>query len=99
MARCANRDENLDARLAPQVSLAYGLPVLIIIRFADEGIQKKALGFLIGKFSGHSWATGEMAVPEEALGPMAREGLTFTVEGPATYERISSLRDTVAPAV
>jgi hypothetical protein len=73
--------------------------MLILIKFADEAIQKKALGFLIGKYSGHSWATGEMAVPEEALAPMAREGLTFKIEGPVTYERIRSLRDTLAPAV
>jgi hypothetical protein len=72
---------------------------MIIIRFRDEATQKRALGFLIGRYSGHSWATGEVAVPEEALAPLAREGIPFTVEGPATHERILSLRDSLAAGV
>lgn len=72
---------------------------VIIVRFHDEATQKRALGFLIGRFSGHSWASGEVAVPEEALAPMARDGIPFTVEGPATHERILSLRDSFAAGV
>ena len=51
---------------------------MIIVRFPDETAKRKALEFLIGRFNGHTWATGEMAVPEEALGPMARAGISFT---------------------
>ena len=69
------------------------------IRFPDEATHKRALGFLIGRFSGHSWASGEVAVPEEALVPMAREGIPYTVEGPATNERILSLRTSLAVGV
>ena len=69
------------------------------MRFRDEASQKRALGFLIGRFSGHSWASGEVAVPEEALVPLAREGIPFIVEGPATHERILSLRDSLAVGV
>ena len=69
---------------------------VIIIRFPDEATKHAALEFLIGRFDGHSWASGEVAVPEEALVPLAREGIRFTVEGPATHERIQSLR-TSAP--
>ena len=72
---------------------------MIIVRFPDDAVKRKALEFLLGRFNGHTWATGEMAVPEEALGPMAREGIVFTVEGPATYERILSLRAALAVAV
>ena len=72
---------------------------MIIIRFRDEATRKRALGFLIGRFSGHSWASGEVAVPEEALVPLAREGIPFAVEGPATHERILSLRDSLAVGV
>lgn len=70
---------------------------MVIVRFPDDAAKRKALEFLIGRFNGHTWATGEMAMPEEALGPMAREGISFTVEGPVTYERLLSLR--TAPAV
>jgi hypothetical protein len=72
---------------------------MIIVRFPDETAKRKALEYLIGRFNGHTWATGEMAVPEEALGSMAREGISFTVEGPATYERILSLRTALTAAV
>jgi hypothetical protein len=57
------------------------------------------LGFLIGRYPGHSWASGEVAVPEEALAAMAHEGLKFTVEGPLTHDRILSLRAPAAAAV
>jgi hypothetical protein len=72
---------------------------MVIIRFPSEASQEKALGFLIGKCSGHSWATGEMLVPEEALPLLAQAGFTFTVEGRATDERVRSLRDTPSVAV
>lgn len=78
-------------------SIRAGYPAaMIIVRFPDETTKRKAIEFLIGRFNGHTWATGEMAVPEEALGPMARAGVTFTVEGPATYDRILSLRAPLA---
>lgn len=69
---------------------------MIIIRFPDEETKRAGLEFLIGRFDGHSWASGEVAVPEEALVPMAREGIRFTVEGRATHERIQSLRTSAA---
>jgi hypothetical protein len=68
---------------------------MIIVRFSDEAAQKRALGFLIGRFSGHAWASGEIVVPEEALVPLAKEGIPFAVEGPATHERILSLRNSL----
>jgi hypothetical protein len=56
---------------------------VLLIRFQDKEAKRKALGFLAGRFSFKSWASGEMAVPEEALAYLAAEGMTFTVEGPA----------------
>jgi hypothetical protein len=41
------------------------------------------LGFLAGRFSFKSWATGEMAVPERTLAHLATESIPFSVEGPA----------------
>jgi hypothetical protein len=72
---------------------------MIIIRFPDEESKQRALGLLPGRFPGKSWATGEMMVPEEGLAFLAREGVKFTVEGPATYEQIASLRDPAAAKV
>jgi hypothetical protein len=72
---------------------------MVIIRFADQESKRKALGFVARRFSGKSWSTGEVMVPEAALPHLAAEGFQFTVEGPATYERLTSLRNTPAAAV
>ena len=72
---------------------------MVIIRFADKEAKRRALGYVARRFSGKSWATGEVMVPEAALPYLAAEGFQFAVEGPATYERLTSLRDTPAAAV
>lgn len=71
---------------------------MIRIRFTDLDAKKRALGRLAGRYPFTSWATGEMLVPEGALGFLAADNISFQVEGPATYEQITApLRDT-APA-
>jgi hypothetical protein len=72
---------------------------MVIIRFADQDSKRKPLGFIARRFPGKSWASGEVMVPEAALACLAAENSHFTVEGPATYERLTSLRDTPATAV
>jgi hypothetical protein len=66
---------------------------MIIIRFDNEAAKRTALGFVAGRFSFKSWASGEMMLPKEALSLLAEEEIRFTVEGPATYERLASLRN------
>ena len=66
---------------------------MVILRFATIEARRSALGYLLGRFPGKSWATGEVMVPEAALGHMAAEGIAFTVEGPATYERVLRLNE------
>jgi len=73
---------------------------MIIIRFADEAAKRRALGYLAGRFSFKSWATGEMMVPPGALASLAVEGIAFEVQGPATYEQLSTpLRNPPASTV
>ena len=73
---------------------------MIRIRFTDESAKRRALGYLAGRFSFKSWATGEMLVPEYALTPLALQGIAFVVEGPATYEQIiQAVRNPPASAV
>ncbi len=73
---------------------------MIRIRFTDVDSKKRALGCLAGRFPFKSWATGEMLVPEGALGYLATENISFHVEGPATYEQVTpSLRDPAAASV
>jgi hypothetical protein len=73
---------------------------MILIRFPDAEGKRKALGRLPGRYPFKSWATGEMMVPEEALAFLAVDGISFTVEGPASYERsVSTVRTAPALAV
>ena len=72
---------------------------MIIIRFPDEESKRRATGSLPGRFPGKSWASGKMMVTDEALAFLAREGVTFTVEGLASYEQMTSLRDPAAGKV
>ena len=64
---------------------------MVIIRFADQESKRRALGYIARRYPGKSWATGEVMVPDAALATLASEGFHFTVEGPATYERLTSL--------
>jgi hypothetical protein len=73
---------------------------MIRVRFSDGQMERRALGYLAGRFSFKSWASGELVVPEPALPALAREGISFIVEGPATYEQlIPSVRDPSASAI
>ena len=59
---------------------------MVIIQFDDADTEKKALGWLAGRFSFKTWAAGDLMVHENALPYLAREGIAFKVKGPATYE-------------
>ena len=73
---------------------------MIRIRFPDPASERRALGYLAGRYSFKSWADGVTLVPDHALSSLAREGIAFLVEGPATYEQIvPALRTPPAPAV
>lgn len=60
---------------------------MIRIEFPDRETERKALGFLIGRFSGKVMKSGIHLVPEAALESLAVHNLPFTVLGKATYEQ------------
>lgn len=67
---------------------------MITITFPDRDTEKRALGFLLGRFSGRVLKTGEHLVPEAALETLADQNIPFTVKGKATYEQqIAAIRD------
>lgn len=73
---------------------------MVLIRFQDESAKRRALGYLAGRFSFKSWATGQMLVPEAALPFPAVEGIPFSVEGPAKYEQhVPTVRNPPAAAI
>jgi hypothetical protein len=73
---------------------------MITITFPDRDTEKRALGFLLGRFSGRVLKTGEHLVPEAALEALANENIPFTVQGKATYEQqIAQIRDTTPASI
>jgi hypothetical protein len=71
---------------------------MVIIRFPSIEVRRRALAYLLGRSSGRSWASGEVMVPENLLAALAAEGITFSVEGPATYDRVLRLNESASRA-
>jgi hypothetical protein len=60
---------------------------MVTITFPDRETEKRALAFLIGRFSGRVLSSGEHLVPEAALEALADQNIPFTVKGKTTYEQ------------
>lgn len=59
---------------------------MVTITFTDRETEKRALAFLLGRFSGRILRSGEHLVPEAALEALADQNISFTVKGKTTYE-------------
>ncbi len=82
----------------PCYNLPLEIRIMITITFPDRDTEKRARGFLLGRFSGRILKSGEHLVPESALEALADQNIPFTVQGKATYEQqIAAIRD-IAPA-
>ena len=71
---------------------------MIKISFPDAAAKHRAIGYLAGRFSFKTFASGEMLVPLEALAALAMESIPFKAEGPATYAHCAPQVRTPAPA-
>lgn len=71
---------------------------MVTITFPDRQTEKRALAFLLGRFSGRVTRSGEHLVPEAALEALADQNIPFTVKGKTSYEQqVAAIRGT-APA-
>lgn len=77
MARCAtlSGDEESDS---------VDVREMVTITFPDRETEKRALAFLLGRFSGRVFRSGEHLVPEAALEALADQNIPFTVKGKPT---------------
>lgn len=73
---------------------------MVIITFEDRKTEKRALAFLLGRFSGRVLRSGEHLVPEAALEALADQNIPFTSKGKATYEQqMAAIRGAASPTV
>ena len=73
---------------------------MVTITFSDRETEKRALAYLLGRFSGRVPRSGEHIVPEAALEALADQNIPFTVKGKATYEQpVAALRGAATPSV
>lgn len=73
---------------------------MVTITFPSREAEKRALSFLLGRFSGRVLRSGEHLVPEAALEALADQNIPFTVKGKATYEQqLAAIRGTSTPPV
>jgi hypothetical protein len=71
---------------------------MVTITFPDRETEKKALAFLLGRFSGRVLRSGEHLVPEAALEALANQSISFTVQGKTTYEQqVAAIRGAAPP--
>ena len=62
---------------------------MVTITFPDRETEKRALAFLLGRFSGRVLRSGEHIVPEAALEALANQYISFTVKGKTTLSAAS----------
>jgi len=73
---------------------------MVTISFANRDTEKRALAFLLGRFSGHVLQSGEHLVPDAALEALAQQDIPFTVKGKATYEQqVAAIRGSASSAI
>ena len=73
---------------------------MVTITFPDRDTEKRALAFLLGRFSGRVLRSGEHLVPEAALEALADQNIPFTVKGKATYvEQLAAIRGSASDPI
>lgn len=73
---------------------------MVIITFPAKATQRKAIGFLLGRFSGKVLKNGEHIVPESALAALAENNISFTVVGKASYQKqVAALRSAASGSI
>jgi hypothetical protein len=71
---------------------------MVKLRFPDDASQRKAIGYLAGRFPFKLIPSGHTLVPEAAVACLAGQSISFTVEGQATYDKTTSTLRAAAAA-
>ena len=60
---------------------------MVTITFPDRNTERRALAYLLGRFSGRVLKSGEHIVPGAALEVLANKNIPFHVRGKASFEQ------------
>ena len=86
--KIANPSSCIDDQSLPSNTIGtYYRIDMVTITFPDRETEKRALAFLLGRFSGRVLRSGEHIVPEAALEALADQDIPFSVKGRTTYEQ------------
>jgi len=73
---------------------------MVTITLPDRQTEKRALAFLIGRFSSRVLKSGEYLVPEAALEALADQNIPFAVKGKTTYEQqVATILGSASPTI
>jgi hypothetical protein len=73
---------------------------MLTITSPDRATEKRALAYLLGRFSCRVIRSGEHLVPEAALEGLADQNIPFTVKGKTSFEQqAAALRGDAPPPV
>ena len=56
---------------------------MVLIHFSGRASKRRALETLVGEFPFKSWSSGDMLVPEAALGELSRHDIPFSIKSAA----------------
>ena len=76
-----------NGKFLPFINEGFTITTMVTITFPDRETEKRALAFLLGRFSGRVLRSGEHIVPEAALEALADQDIPFSVKGRTTYEQ------------
>lgn len=66
---------------------------MVRLTFPNKEISQRALGFFLGRFSGHVLRSGEQFVREEAVSALVEKNIPFTFKGKISEEEaLASVR-------
>lgn len=65
---------------------------MVTISFPNRATEKRALAFLLGRFSGRLLRSGQHTVPKEALEALAAQEIPFMVESARRNEGLQTKR-------
>lgn len=73
---------------------------MVTIEFPDRETEKRALAFLLSRFSGRVLKSGEHIVPDAALEALAEQNIPFSVRGKTTYDQqMAALRSAASTSI